>query len=475
MKLEQLWPEWFYKSYQETAIQWMLHQESQIPRGGLMCDDMGLGKTTSTLGLILNSPLPPSISRHTLLICPKAVISQWRDMALKCSFNIVEPYADGWKKPSPFYPTKPWLYIVNYHALLYRPSLFKQKWGRVCIDEAHEISKTSGAIYKAIKKIERSSTWCITATPSKNDKTISSLKEIRALFSLVGFDPVKLIDSTYTSDLIQRRMLHRSMDEMRTLIPGLPPVPKILKKVLPFESIEEEEFYNGIQGRLVAQWRALERDNVVGQFQLIMKLRQLSIHPQIYISAKKRESVHYNRENWEGTSTKFQKLRETIEESTTPTRWIVFCQFRDEMDLLEDFLYESDSIGSIYQYHGGIAIDIKDRIIAATKEPIQKHKILLLQLQSGGVGLNLQHFTKVAFISPWWTQALMNQAIARAVRMGQKEVVDVYIFMLAIEDSINIDDMMLGHAKVKGEILREVLSKASRGEILSHGIEDGIK
>jgi SNF2 family DNA or RNA helicase len=69
----------------------------------------------------------------------------------------------------------------------------------------------------------------------------------------------------------------------------------------------------------------------------------------------------------------------------------------------------------------------------------------------------------------------MNQAIARAVRMGQKEVVDVYMFMLTIEDSINIDNMMMGHAEVKGEILREVLSKASRGEILSHGIEDGIK
>jgi SNF2 family DNA or RNA helicase len=472
--LAQLWASWFYKSYQETAIRWMLHQESLTPRGGLMCDDMGLGKTTSTLGLILNSPLPSSMSRHTLLICPKAVISQWRDMALKCSFNVVEPFEDGWKKPSPFYPKKPWLYIVNYHALLHRPSLFKQKWGRLCIDEAHEISKTSGAFYKAIKKIDRSITWCITATPSKNDKSMGALKEIRALFTVLGFDPVKLLDPAYISHLIQTRMIHRSMEEMRPIIKELPPLPTIRKTILPFESMEEEEFYKGIQGRLVAQWRALEKDNVTGQFQLIMKLRQLSIHPQIYISAKKRESVHYNRENWDGTSTKFEQLKKIIEKDTTPTRWIVFCQFRDEMELLEHFLYDSESIGRIHQYHGGINIDIKDKIIAATKEPIVKHEILLLQLQSGGVGLNLQHFTKIAFISPWWTQALMNQAIARAVRMGQKEIVEVHLLMLAVEDSINIDDMMMGHADVKGQVLREVLSKASRGEILSKAIEDGI-
>jgi hypothetical protein len=81
--------------------------------------------------------------------------------------------------------------------------------------------------------------------------------------------------------------------------------------------------------------------------------------------------------------------------------------------------------------------------------------------------LNLQHFTKIAFISPWWTKAIMNQAVARAVRMGQKEVVDVYHFILSVEDSINIDDMMAGRADEKGRVLEEILSKASRGEIPS--------
>jgi len=447
------------------------------PRGGLMCDDMGLGKTTSTLGLLLNSPLPTSLSRHTLILCPKAVVGQWKEMAIKSQFNLIEADGSSWKKPSPFYTNRPWVYIINYHALLFRPSLFQRKWGRICIDEAHEISKSKGALYKAIKKLQRSITWCITATPSKNDKSMASLKEMRALFSLVGFDPVKLIDSSYMLTLIQTCVLHRSMNEMREVIPGLPPVPRIHREVLPFDSVEEEEFYQGIQGKLVAQWRALDKDNVTGQFQLIMKLRQLSIHPQIYISSKKRESIHYARENWEGTSTKFQRVLDTIEAETSPKKWIIFCHFHEEMDLLEDYLMGSKSIGRINQYHGGIAMEIKEKIIQITKEPITAHEILLIQLQSGGVGLNLQHFTKVIFISPWWTQALMNQAIARAVRMGQKEVVDVYHFLVNVEDSLSIDSMMAGHAEVKGLILQEILSKASRGEIPenpSPSIEDGV-
>ena len=458
--MQRLWPEWVYKPYQEVAIKWMLHKELQ--GGGLMCDDMGLGKTTSTLGLMLNSSY-----RHTLLICPKSVIGQWRDMASKAGFNVVEPEGTEWQKPVPFNSKKPWLYIINYHALLYRPLLFTRTWGRVCIDEAHEISKTSGAMYKAIKKINRSVTWCITATPSTNDKSMHSLKEIRALFTLVGHDPVKMLDRAYLENLIQTSLLHRSMAEMRPLIKELPPLPSIKREVIPFDSKEEEEFYTGIQGRLVARWKALDRDNVVGQFQLIMKLRQLAIHPQIYISAKKRESVHYVRENWTGTSTKFQRLRDTMEGVAKPTRWLVFCQFRDEMALLEDFLSESPTVGRVQQYHGGIAMDVKDRIIASTKGPITAHEVLLVQLKSGGVGLNLQHFTKIAFISPWWTKAIMNQAVARAVRMGQKEVVDVYHFILSVEDSINIDDMMAGRADEKGRVLEEILNKASRGEIPS--------
>lgn len=452
----------------------MQQREQSLPRGGLMCDDMGLGKTSTTLGLMLNSTLPASMSRHNLVICPKAVISQWAAAANGAGFNVVQPLTSSeWSKPSPFDSTKPWIYLINPHALLHRPLLFQRTWGRICIDEAHEVSKSSGAFYKAIKKLRRSITWCITATPSKNDKAMNSLKEIRALFSLVGFDPVKLVDSSYICQVIQDAMIHRSMDEMRSIIKELPQPPIIKREVISFESPEEEEFYRGIQGQLVARWRALERDNVTARFQLIMHLRQISIHPQTYIASKKRQSPSYNREDWTGTSSKFQRLLTTIEGQATPARWIVFCHFHDEMDMLEDYLYNSPMIGRINQYHGGIDITVKDRIIESTKQTITAHEVLLVQLQSGGVGLNLQHFTRVVFMSPWWTRALMNQAIARAVRMGQKEVVEVYHFLLSVEDTLNIDELMMGHADVKGRVLDEILSKASRGEILDRNI-DGV-
>jgi SNF2 family DNA or RNA helicase len=81
--------------------------------------------------------------------------------------------------------------------------------------------------------------------------------------------------------------------------------------------------------------------------------------------------------------------------------------------------------------------------------------VLLLQLQAGGVGLNLQEYDRVVFVSPWWTSAMMDQAIARAVRMGQQSVVHVYHLTLKAEKegSLNIDALIRHKADQKRQLL----------------------
>lgn len=474
--IQPLWPERPYKSHQKTAIEWMIRREECLPSGGLLCDDMGLGKTTEVLGLIKNSPLPPSKTRHTLLLCPKAVISQWAADAIRSNFNVMELVGSIWKKPHEFQINKPFLYITNFEKINTRPSAFDRQWGRVCIDEAHRVTNVKGRMYSSLKKIKRHITWCITATP-----VVNKLDDVIALFGLVGYNRTTLRDThTQLYPLIQEALLHRSMEEMRPILKELPKAAVIVKELLPFKSQEEEDFYRGIQGRLVARWNALDGDNLgsVQRFEIIMKLRQLAIHPQIYITARKKASASYIRDDWSGTSAKFERLLEIMGETKEPTKFIIFCQFRNEMDLLEECLYDSEHVGRVQQYHGGLSMDTKTNIIELSKNTIAKHDILLLQLQSGGVGLNLQHFTKIVFMSPWWTKALMNQAIGRAVRIGQTQVVEVIKLLLREEETLNIDSMMLESAERKGEILEDILSRASKGNLptnkLSPTLEDGV-
>jgi SNF2 family DNA or RNA helicase len=96
--------------------------------------------------------------------------------------------------------------------------------------------------------------------------------------------------------------------------------------------------------------------------------------------------------------------------------------------------------------------------VLATSKKTTETTVMLLQLQAGGVGLNLQEYDRIIFVSPWWTAALMDQAIARAVRMGQTEVVKVYHLQLAAEKeaTINIDTMINAKASEKRKMLENM-------------------
>lgn len=459
-KLVALWPSFEYKPHQISGINWMLEREDAEKSGGLLCDEMGLGKTMEVLGIMKNS------KKHmTLLVCPKAVIAQWVEAAVKSNFNVMLYTSDGWKRQASLKSKSLWLYITNYEKITKNIKMFKTRvWDRIVLDEAHRIRNSNSVCYKAINELDRKTMWAVTATP-----VVNKVDDINNLFALVGYNSSKMTNSAYRLTVIEEACLHRSMEEMRANMPELPKAAIITKEVLDFETEEEGDFYRSIQGKIATRWKHLTHDNTTEMFVLIMRLRQLSLHPQVYISAMKRNSIlGYPRADWEEPSTKFTALRKKLEAEPLPSKWIVFCQFHDEMEILQAYLSASPAVHKISQYHGGISDSDKEAVIQSTyaplpQESIKRHEVLLLQLQSGGVGLNLQHFTKIIFMSPWWTAALMDQAVGRAVRMGQKEIVEVTMLILKEEESMNIDEKMLEKADAKRGILQKVFQHASRG------------
>jgi SNF2 family DNA or RNA helicase len=455
--LRPLWPGFVYKPHQETGIRWMLDREDplRIERGGLLCDEMGLGKTMEVIGMMLNSR-----KLETLLLCPKAVVAQWRSAAIRAHINVCEPSptANGWLRPQIYTAGAPILFITNYEKLVGHPTLGKRSWSRIVLDEAHRVKNKAGQLYQSIAALEHRSLWAVTATPIIND-----LRDIRALLSLIGYESGPLTSYIRLTEVVSEACLHRSMEEMRTVMPELPDAPHIEKKKLDFLTEEEAEFYRGAQGLIMRRWRALEADNSRAMFQMLMRLRQLSLHPQIYINARKRESRFYDRPDWYAPSTKFIALQGELAAAEEPAKWIVFCQFHEEMEMLAEQLAGE---ATVWQYHGGMSAADKEAVLKETLVPVSGgHQVLLLQLQSGGVGLNLQHFTKIIFMSPWWTSALMDQAIGRAVRIGQKERVTVTMLVLKEEETMNIDAKMLEKAETKRGMLDMLFRYANKGEI----------
>ena len=463
--IEPLYKGFTYMPHQIVGIEWMKERELATPRGGIVCDEMGLGKTIETLGL-LKSDMKQT---NTLLIAPVAVLMQWEEKAIESKINILRhAQTKGhlfWQAKGKFFINAPHLHIIGYEMARNKPQLVtSMAWDRIICDEAHRLSPKSG-ISNLVDTINSRSKWFLTGTP-----IVNSLKDITNLLELVGLKDVHKISKDFEAlkPIINKFVLARSMNDLRASMPNAPPVPEVHTLSLPFITPEEGAFYNGMTGAIVKKWKALDADggSALMKLQLFMRLRQLSVHPQVYIEGRRNAlgPLGYSREDWIGSSTKFDTIKTLIRSDLEkPHKWIIFCHFHSEMRLLKEALSAEPTVRNVHMYNGSLTHPERSNVLEATKEPLTKGSdILLIQLQSGGVGLNLQQFDRIIFSGPWWTSALMNQAIARAVRIGQKEIVQVYHLKLDDESALNIDSIMMEKAASKGQLCKEVLEMATR-------------
>ena len=461
-ELVPLWPEFEFMEHQRIGVRWMLNKERE-GSGGLLCDDMGLGKTIQLAGLIKNQ----KVKQSTLVIAPVAVLEQWKAVFTRAALSVWVPRKGGYlwdqevKSKNLLAPN---VYVIGYEAAQRNPSLLKGRWDRVIYDEAHRLGSNNSSTELALTFTERvNHIWLLTGTP-----IVNKVRDIVTLFKVAGIETPAGSDLEALQPIMKRYIMARSMDQLRDQIDKAPPKPTFETLHLDFVTEEEREFYTGMTGIICKRWTALEADSGgptgLARLRLFMRLRQLSLHPQVYIAARKLAlKSMYTRADWTASSTKFDKMREIVCASPTSHKWIIFCHFRLEMDMLQEMFRQENSVELVQQYNGGMTAAEKADVIERSHMGLMagKQEVMLIQLQSGGTGINLQHFDRIIFTGPWWTKALMEQAVGRAVRIGQKHVVKVISLALKEEEALNIDKYMLEKAIEKGELCKEVLSNAN--------------
>lgn len=435
-----------------------------LVHGGILGDVMGLGKTIQSLALIVNGN-----AKNTLILMPLAVRGQWEKEALKCQVNLFLAGKSGWERKGKRFSGEEAksIYLGHYDMLANNKEMFRHEiaWGRIILDEAHRIRNTKTSTGSSVLKLKAKYKWALTATPIVND-----FKDVVAYLKFIGF---KIDGSGWSSrfkEWIPHIYMARSLSEGEAPA-GLTMPPEAVSETLhlDFTDKAEEELYESIVNNLESKWRS-EKSRLNGQayqlakFAMLLRLRQISVNPQIYIDARKKEPFGWTGPEFVMPSRKFYEISHLLRdahEAGESRRWIIFCQFHAEMDKLSEYLKAFPYIGSVLQYHGGMNMKERDSTIEESKMKSgdKKQDVILIQLQAGGTGLNLQHYDRIIFTSPWWTSALLEQAMGRAIRIGQKEVVKVYWLKLKAEEGrFSIDEFMMNKVDIKKNMAENFLS-----------------
>jgi SNF2 family DNA or RNA helicase len=456
-----LWAGFDYLPHQITGVSWMFNREKEKPRGGILCDEMGLGKTIQMIGLLKNGITRPG--ERSLLIAPVAVLEQWKKVAWKAKITVKIPSQYDGVTAGERGRVAAELHCIGFEAATRRPWLVGRIWDRLIVDEAHRIAGGNGGT-ELVMRIQADNKWLLTGTP-----IVNRMNDLMTLLKILQVgESIKDMEV-----IIKKYVLARTMEQLRASIPDAPKKPIHVTKSLDFLSKEEEEFYHNKADIIANRLNTLGgKGGALERLKLIMRLRQVSLHPQIYNEARKNQLKSlWSQPDWEDSSTKFETIRQLMQAKESH-KWIIFCHFRHEMQMLEEMLAGESSVEIVQQYHGSLTAAQKEDVLERTEMPLMegKQEVLLVQLQSGGTGLNLQHFDRIIFTGPWWTKALMDQAVGRAVRIGQKKQVIVYHLHLKAEEDderINIDRFMAQKAEEKGSLCQRVLEGATTAVLLT--------
>jgi hypothetical protein len=136
---------------------------------------------------------------------------------------------------------------------------------------------------------------------------------------------------------------------------------------------------------------------------------------------------------------------------TPPT--LIFNTYRMTGDRLEMLLGEQDVM--VGRIHGGTSAAERHAVVSGIQDG--SVEVAILQIDAAGSALNLQAANRIIMLEPSWTPGTNHQAVARAVRIGQRS--PVLISWPAVRHSI--DEAVMRALRRKQSGLAELWQAAS--------------
>lgn len=428
-------------SYQLDGVRALLDRDRI-----LLADDMGLGKTVQAIAAMRILCRQGQVT-HVLLVVPASLINQWRREIDKWAPELRQMPIRGtsteraWQWRAEAHVT-----IVSYETLRTdftdNPDSPPRRriWDLVILDEAQKIKNRDVEVSRESKGLRRRRSWAMTGTPLEN-----KVEDLASILEFVdhadGGPPMHFVPGP---ELFARHAQLQLRRRKSDVLLQLPPK-QVIEITLPLLPRQQQSYTRAEREGIVELKARGETIQVQHILELITRLKQIcNIDPASDESAKLADVR--------------ERLRVLDEEGH---RALLFSQYTDDTFGVAAIARELSEFRPL-TFTGGMSGAARDQTIREFKEnPL--HKILILSLKAGGVGLNLQEASYVFHIDRWWNPAVERQAEDRSHRMGQ--LVPVTVFKYTCEATIEerIQAILASKQQLFDEIIDDVsLDVASR-------------
>jgi hypothetical protein len=489
------------KPHQLVGVSWLQHLWEVSPdrcRGTVLADDMGLGKTLQLLTFITScfeadSNLPPA-----LVVAPVALLENWRNelerffkpgalplltlygssvKSLRVSKNelddelktqgITKLLRKGWVGDAK-------MVLTTYETMRdLEFALASQAWSIMVCDEAQKIKTPAALVTRSAKKQKVRFRIACTGTPVEN-----TLADLWCLFDFVQpgmLGALSNFSRTYrqpieakTPDqvakveelraLIKPQILHRKKMEVARELPT--PVEDVLCKRLPMS-----DFQQGLYASAFKTLKEQREANPSAQLQALLAIRKICSDPHGHVDPN---SHKLPIERIVNESPKMGWLVDMLKELAADTagahKVILFCEFRDlQIQLqrvLAAFFGFAASIVNGDTSADPKALENRQQLIDIFQAKPGFNVIILSPL-AVGFGVNIQAANHVVHFTRTWNPAKEDQATARAYRIGQKRVVNVYYPGVVSDKFPSFDLKLDALLSTKRELATDILNGCS--------------
>lgn len=390
------------RPYQKEGVQFLVQRDH-----ALLADDMGLGKTAQcsiALAILRKSERVGT----ALIICPRAVISQWKDEAKRWGdlhLRIVEGTPEQRRL----------IWVHNTGVLLVTPHIVERdkdwiadkKFDLVVCDDISMLKNPDAKITRAIRAIPRQRSWCLNGTPMENrPEDFVNVME----FVCPGLFKSQEREYAPPSQIVKKRVApyfkRRTKKEcLKDLPEKRVPAPITLEM-----SPEQWQTYRALEQR---EWEAFQKEGVktnkIHIFAVLLRLVQ---------------TCNFDRDTGKSAKTDYllQQLTDVLPTKQPEIKAIVFSRFVETLRYLETHLAKFNPL----VYYGGLSDKQRDAILHQFRT---EGRLLLMSTKSGARGLNLQEANHVFHFDRTWNPVDALQGEDRCWRFGQKREVFVSRYM----------------------------------------------